>query len=197
MIASCNHLNEYLLNPPKVEHQRFSLYYKFACLISAMVSVEAVDVVDSQRFMDVFLNICPYFYENKRTHCVSVSTNELSYNHISILLIYFLFFQTSEDTHEYIMYLRRFQLNELQPKQEDPSVTALDQPYDKHLHKSMQSFWDLFTSGIIKQTVTCQNCNNVTTQNVSFTWGHVGIKKNRQGTGNRKGRSGPKAKEVA
>ena len=67
------------------------------------------------------------------------------------------------------MYLRRFQLNELQPKQDDPSVTALEKPYDEHLHKSMQSFWDLFTSGIIKQTVTCQNCDNVTTQNVSFT----------------------------
>ena len=37
------------------------------------------------------------------------------------------------------------------------------------IHISMQSFWDLFTSGAIKQTVTCQVCNNVTTQNVSCT----------------------------
>ena len=77
---------------------------------------------------------------------VVVSTNELFYIHISILLIYFLFFETSEDTHKYIMDLRRCQLNELQPKQDDPSVTALEQPYDEHLHKSVQSFWDLFTS---------------------------------------------------
>ena len=61
-----------------------------------MVSVEAVEVVDSQKFMDVFIKICPQFYEEERTDCVVVSTNELSYIHISILLIYFLFFQTSE-----------------------------------------------------------------------------------------------------
>ena len=34
---------------------------------------------------------------------------------------------------------------------------------------SMQSFWNLFTSGTIKQTVTCQDCSNVATQNVSCT----------------------------
>jgi hypothetical protein len=96
IIASCNHLNEFLLKPPRAEHQRFSLYYEFACVISAMVSVDAVEGVNSQKFMDVFMDICPQFYENKRTYCVVVSTNELSYIHISILLIYFLFFQTSE-----------------------------------------------------------------------------------------------------
>jgi hypothetical protein len=82
-----------------------------------MVSVETVDVIDSQKFMDDFLTICPRFNDDDRTYCVVVSTNELSYIHISILLIYFLFFQTSEDAHKYIMYLRESQLNELQPKQ--------------------------------------------------------------------------------
>ena len=121
-----------------------------------MVSVETVDVVDSQKFMIVFLEIFPRFNDVERTYCVAVSTNELSYVHISILLNYFLFFQTSEDAHEYIMYLRECQLNELEPGQEDPSVTALGKLYDVHLHKSMQYFWKLFSLGMMKQTVTCQ-----------------------------------------
>ena len=33
----------------------------------------------------------------------------------------------------------------------------------------MQSFWKLLSSGMLKQTVTCQECHNVTTQNESFT----------------------------
>ena len=33
VIASCNHLSEFLLNPPREEHQRFSLYCQFACVI--------------------------------------------------------------------------------------------------------------------------------------------------------------------
>ena len=84
-------------------------------------------------------------------------------------LIYLLIAQTSEDVHKYIMALRECQLNELQPGQENPSVTALNEPYDENLHMSMQTFWDLFSSGMIKQTVTCQECNNVTTQNESLT----------------------------
>jgi hypothetical protein len=133
-----------------------------------MISKETVDAVDSQKFMKVFLDICPQFNKEERTYYVVVSTNELFYIHISILLINFLFFQTSEDAHEYMMYLRESQLKELQPKQEDPSVTAFGQPYDKHLHQSIQSFWNLFTSGMMKQTVICQQCNNVTTQIESF-----------------------------
>ena len=73
----------------------------------------------------------------KNVRIVVVSRNELSYIHISILLIYFLFLQTSEDAHEYIMFMRECQLNELQPKQEDSSVTAFGQPFDEGLHKSM------------------------------------------------------------
>jgi ubiquitin C-terminal hydrolase len=169
LLANCNKLNEYLLNPPREENQRFRMYYEFACVISAMVSEETVDAVNSQNFMDVFLDIFPQFKDDERTYCAVVSTNELYYNHISILLISFLFFQTSEDTHEYMMYLRESQLKELQPKQEDPSVTAFGQPYDKHLHQSMRSFWNLFTSGMMKQTVRCQQCDNVTTTNESFT----------------------------
>ena len=92
-------------------------------MISAMVSIN-VEVVNSQKFMDVFNNFYPQFDGNERTYCVVVSTNELSYIHIPSLLIYFLFFQTSEDVHEYIMALRNGQLNELQSGQEDPRVTA-------------------------------------------------------------------------
>ena len=33
----------------------------------------------------------------------------------------------------------------------------------------MHFFWELFSSGTIKQTHTCQECSNVTTQNESFT----------------------------
>ncbi len=85
------------------------------------------------------------------------------------MLINFLFFQTSEDAHKYIMYLRECQLKELQPKQEeDPSVTAFGQLYDNYLHQSMQSFWNLFTSGVSKQTVICQQCDSVYTKNGSF-----------------------------
>jgi hypothetical protein len=83
LLANCNKLNEYLLNPPREEHQRFSLYYEFACVISAMVSEETVDAVDSQKFMNVFLTICPQFKDDERTYCIVVSTNELSYIHIS------------------------------------------------------------------------------------------------------------------
>jgi hypothetical protein len=68
-----------------------------------------------------------------------------------------------------MMYLRESQLKELQPKQEDPSVTAFGKPYDEHLDQSIQSFWNLFTSGMMKQTVTCKQCNSVKTQIESFT----------------------------
>ncbi len=57
-----------------------------------MISKETVDAVDSQKFMKVFLDICPQFNEEERTYYVVVSTNELFYIHISILLINFLFF---------------------------------------------------------------------------------------------------------
>ena len=66
-------------------------------------------------------------------------------------------------------FLRESQLKGLQPKQEDPSVTEFGQPYDEHLDQSMQSFWKLFISGTMKQTVRCQQCNSVTTQIESFT----------------------------
>ena len=64
-------------------------------MINAMVSVDAVEVVDSRKFTDVFMKMCHQFDEDERTYYVVVSTDELSYIHISILLIYFLFFQTS------------------------------------------------------------------------------------------------------
>ena len=53
VIASCNHLNRFLLNPPREEHQPFRLYYKFACVISSMISSN-VQVVDSQKVHECF-----------------------------------------------------------------------------------------------------------------------------------------------
>ena len=67
------------------------------------------------------------------------------------------------------MALRNCQLDELQPRPEDSSVTASGHRYDVNLHLSMQTFWEQFSSGIVKQTNTCQICSNVTTKNQAFT----------------------------
>ena len=75
-------------------------------MISAMVSVEVGEVVNSLKSMAVFNSFCPQFDGDKRKCCVVVSMNELSYIHISFLLIFFLFFQTSEEACEYIIALR-------------------------------------------------------------------------------------------
>ena len=113
IIASCNHLNKYLLTPPSEEHKHFRLYYEFARVISSMISAANEEIVDSRNFMNVFITNCPQFINNKRTYCCVVPMNEVFYIYIFMLLIYFLFFQTSEDAHEYIMALRNFQLDEL------------------------------------------------------------------------------------
>jgi hypothetical protein len=54
IIASCVRLNKALSNSPDATHEHFSLYYKFACVISSMVRMEDDQVVDPRIFMGVF-----------------------------------------------------------------------------------------------------------------------------------------------
>ena len=75
----------------------------------------------------------------------------------------------SEDAHEYIMALKMYLLEELKPEQVNSSLTASGQPYDRELHTSMQTFWDLFSSGKTTQTVTCSECSNVTSRDDDFS----------------------------
>jgi ubiquitin C-terminal hydrolase len=93
----------------------------------------------------------------------------LFYNWIPFQLIKYLCCQTSENAHKYIMALKGCLLRELEPGQMDLNRTALNHPYDKALHTSMQRFWDLFSSGVTTQTMTCSECNYVTTQTCQFS----------------------------
>ena len=169
IITRCNQLNKYLPIPPSEYHRHFSLYYEFSNVISSMISSECNDVVDSQNFMDVFMTKCPQFNGNQRTYCIFVSTSKFSYIHVFSLLIYFLFVHPSEDAHEYLMELRNFLLHKLQPWPVGSSVTASGQPYEEILHKAMKSFWEQFSTGIVKQTTMCQKCSNVTTKHEPFS----------------------------
>ena len=75
----------------------------------------------------------------------------------------------SEDAHEYIMALKMYLLEELQPDQTNSNLTASNHPYDRELHMSMQTFWNLFCSGKTTQTVTCSECSNVTSRDDHFS----------------------------
>ena len=75
----------------------------------------------------------------------------------------------SEDAHEYIIALKRYLLNELKPEQVNSNLTASNHPYDRELHMSMQTFWNLFCSGKTTQTVTCSECSNVTSRDEHFS----------------------------
>ncbi len=74
----------------------------------------------------------------------------------------------SEDAHEYIMALKMYLLEELKPEQMNSNLTASNHPYDRELH-SMQTFWDLFSSGRTTQTMTCSECSNVTSRDDDFS----------------------------
>jgi ubiquitin C-terminal hydrolase len=67
------------------------------------------------------------------------------------------------------MALKMYLLEELKPEQVNSSLTASGQPYDRELHTSMQTFWDLFSSGKTTQTVTCSECSNVTSRDNDFS----------------------------
>ncbi len=60
-------------------------------------------------------------------------------------------------------------LEELEPEQVNYNLTASNHPYNRELHMSMQTFWDLFSSGKITQRVTCSRCSNVTSRDEHFS----------------------------
>ena len=75
----------------------------------------------------------------------------------------------SEDAHEYIIALKRYLLEELKPERVNSNLTASNHPYDRELHMSMQTFWNVFSSGKTRQTVTCSECSNVTSSDDDFS----------------------------
>jgi ubiquitin C-terminal hydrolase len=77
--------------------------------------------------------------------------------------------QTSEDAHEYLMRLRECLLEELQPSLDVSNVTKDGLMYDDHLHSSIQSFWDLFSTGIYMQKITCTICNRTSIKKEPFS----------------------------
>ncbi len=80
----------------------------------------------------------------------------------------FSYCQTSEDAHEYLMRLRLCLLEELQPSSDISNVTENSSAYGEHLHSSMQTFWDIFSTGIYTQTIRCTICNKTSTTKESF-----------------------------
>jgi ubiquitin C-terminal hydrolase len=60
-------------------------------------------------------------------------------------------------------------LAELKPADGTSDFTASGEGYDETLHSLMQTFWDMFDSGQITQSVTCSICTCVTTQKEPFS----------------------------
>ncbi len=71
--------------------------------------------------------------------------------------------------HKYIMALKKCLLEELEPVGNRSDVTANNLACDEHLHSSVQTFWDLFSSGQITQMTTCIECKNVSTKEELFS----------------------------
>ena len=65
--------------------------------------------------------------------------------------------------------LKECLLAELKPADGTSDVTASGKGYDETLHSLMQTFWDMFDSGQITQTVTCSKCTCVTTMVTPFS----------------------------
>jgi hypothetical protein len=65
--------------------------------------------------------------------------------------------------------LRKCLLEELQPSSEESNVTEKGFMYDEHLHSSIQFFWDLVSTEIFTQKVTCTRCSNISTTEESFS----------------------------
>jgi hypothetical protein len=65
--------------------------------------------------------------------------------------------------------LKECLLAELKPADGTSDVTASGEGYDETLHNLMQTFWDMFDSGQIMQTVTCSICTCVTTRETPFS----------------------------
>jgi hypothetical protein len=73
------------------------------------------------------------------------------------------------DVHEYILALKECLLAELKPADGTSDITASGKGYDETLHSSMQTFWDMFNSAQITQTITCSICSSVTTREGPFS----------------------------
>jgi hypothetical protein len=71
--------------------------------------------------------------------------------------------------HEYMLALKECLLAELKPAERTSDSTASGEGYDETLHNLMQTFWDMFGSGQIVQTVTCSICTCVTTREEPFS----------------------------
>jgi hypothetical protein len=56
---------------------------------------------------------------------------------------------------EYMLALKECLLAELKPADGTSDITAPGEGYDETLHSLMQTFWDMFDSGQIMQTITC------------------------------------------
>ncbi len=82
---------------------------------------------------------------------------------------FFLFCQTSADAHEYMLALKECLLAELKLADGTSDVTASGEGYDETLHSLMQTFWDMFDSGQITQTVTYSKCTCATTMETPFS----------------------------
>jgi hypothetical protein len=67
------------------------------------------------------------------------------------------------------MRLRECLLEELQPSSGVSNVTENGLTYDEHLHSSMQTFWDLFSTGLYTQKIKCTRCNKISTTKESFS----------------------------
>ncbi len=65
--------------------------------------------------------------------------------------------------------LKECLLAELKPADRTSDVAASGEGYDETLHSLMQTFWDMFDSGQITQTVTCSKCTCVTTMETPFS----------------------------
>ncbi len=65
--------------------------------------------------------------------------------------------------------LRECLLEELQPSLDGSNVTKDGSTYDAQLHSSMQSFWDLFSTGVYMQKITCTRCNKTSQKEEPFS----------------------------
>ena len=84
-------------------------------------------------------------------------------------LTYYSSCQTLEDAHEYLRRPRKCLLEELQPLSSASNVTENGLMYDEHLHSSMKTFWDIFSTGIYTQKLHCTRCNKISTTEEPFS----------------------------
>jgi hypothetical protein len=71
--------------------------------------------------------------------------------------------------HEYMLALKECLLAEHKPADKTSDITASGEGYEKTLHSLMQTFWDMFDLGQIRQTITCIICTCVTTREEPFS----------------------------